>query len=58
MKAFEKWAKQNMYDRTETKKAWKAALEWVLCINNVYSDCNRKCLTLQAIEQELGISNG
>ena len=30
MKAFEDWYKENLYDRTETKKAWRAALEWVL----------------------------
>ena len=29
MKAYEKWADQNMYDRQETKKAWKAALGWL-----------------------------
>ena len=30
MKAYEKWYKENLYDRTETKKAWSAALEWVI----------------------------
>ena len=30
MKAYEEWYKENMYDRTETEKAWRAALEWVL----------------------------
>ena len=28
MKAYEEWYKKNLYDRTETEKAWRAALEW------------------------------
>ena len=30
MKTYEEWYKENMYDRTETEKAWRAALEWIL----------------------------
>lgn len=45
MKEFEKWYKENLYDRTETEKAWKAALEWALdcsgdvdIISKIYSE--------------------
>ncbi|KKL19739.1 hypothetical protein LCGC14_2462430 [marine sediment metagenome] len=68
MKEFEKWNDNfegEPPDRIEPgldcyecvgyykREAWKAALEWALGINSIYSDCNRKCFTLQDIEREI-----
>ena len=59
MKEFEKWFNE---EPTENEKgycmvAWKAALEWVLGINSIYSDCNRECFTLQDIRKELNATS-
>lgn len=61
MKHFEEWWKLNQatirHDNEArylvAKAAYKEGLEWVLRINSLYSDCNRWCLTLRAISEEL-----
>ena len=58
MVEFEKWYKNSNsladeYCSEPFELAWKAALEWVLGINSIYSDCNRECFTLQDIRKEL-----
>lgn len=55
MKAYEKWARQNMYDRTETEKAWKAALEWALSHKKPirYNDYKFDYIKIDVIVEEL-----
>lgn len=58
MKEYEKWATQNMYDRTETMKAWKAALRWSQSIKEKiteeYNDSLYGCIKQSiAIDVEL-----
>lgn len=53
MKAYEKWAKQNVYDRTETEKAWKAALKWVKDDCIYIEEDGHKCISQGMIDEEL-----
>ena len=38
-------------------EGFKVALEWVLGINSIYSDCNRECFNLQDIRKELNATS-
>ena len=53
MKEFEKWHRKNIYaDRSQTEKAWKAALEWAA---NEILECLSPQDALEMIREELEI---